>query len=74
MNKTKKGNQVQQKILELLLLKPNALNKEIYLLSHLDGTGKKRKAPGKNSSESSSQLDETTEADKTLEVNLDLSH
>ncbi|XP_037639089.1 Fanconi anemia group D2 protein [Sebastes umbrosus] len=30
-----------------------------------DGTGKKRKAPGKKSSESSSQLDETTEADKT---------
>ncbi|XP_059186008.1 Fanconi anemia group D2 protein [Centropristis striata] len=30
-----------------------------------DGTGKKRKAPGKNSSESSSQLDESTEAEKT---------
>ncbi|KAK9529071.1 hypothetical protein VZT92_013188 [Zoarces viviparus] len=30
-----------------------------------DGTGKKRKAPGKNSSESSSQLEEMTEADKT---------
>ncbi|KAG8007845.1 Fanconi anemia group D2 protein [Nibea albiflora] len=30
-----------------------------------EGTGKKRKAPGKNSSESSSQLDESTEADKT---------
>ncbi|XP_068568031.1 Fanconi anemia group D2 protein isoform X2 [Cebidichthys violaceus] len=30
-----------------------------------DGTGKKRKAPGKNSSESSSQLEETNEAEKT---------
>ncbi|XP_027135659.1 Fanconi anemia group D2 protein isoform X1 [Larimichthys crocea] len=30
-----------------------------------EGTGKKRKAPAKNSSESSSQLDESTEADKT---------
>ncbi|XP_070697589.1 Fanconi anemia group D2 protein [Pempheris klunzingeri] len=30
-----------------------------------EGTGKKRKAPGKNSSESSSQLEEMTEADKT---------
>ncbi|XP_035517616.1 Fanconi anemia group D2 protein [Morone saxatilis] len=30
-----------------------------------EGTGKKRKAPSKNSSESSSQLDETTDADKT---------
>ncbi|TNN85653.1 Fanconi anemia group D2 protein [Liparis tanakae] len=30
-----------------------------------DATGKKRKAPGKNSSESSSQLEEMTEADKT---------
>uniref|UniRef100_A0A3Q3XCR8 Uncharacterized protein n=1 Tax=Mola mola TaxID=94237 RepID=A0A3Q3XCR8_MOLML len=32
---------------------------------HLDGTGRKRKAPGKNSSESSSQLDETTDGDRT---------
>ncbi|XP_068451005.1 Fanconi anemia group D2 protein isoform X2 [Clinocottus analis] len=30
-----------------------------------NGTGKKRKAPGKNSSESSSQLEEMTETDKT---------
>ncbi|XP_026205940.1 Fanconi anemia group D2 protein isoform X1 [Anabas testudineus] len=30
-----------------------------------DGTGKKRKAPGKSSSESSSQLDETTDAVET---------
>uniref|UniRef100_A0A3Q3XSE3 Uncharacterized protein n=1 Tax=Mola mola TaxID=94237 RepID=A0A3Q3XSE3_MOLML len=30
-----------------------------------DGTGRKRKAPGKNSSESSSQLDETTDGDRT---------
>uniref|UniRef100_A0A7N6BNM3 FA complementation group D2 n=1 Tax=Anabas testudineus TaxID=64144 RepID=A0A7N6BNM3_ANATE len=30
-----------------------------------DGTGKKRKAPGKSSSESSSQLDETTDADQS---------
>ncbi|KAG7219243.1 hypothetical protein INR49_019191 [Caranx melampygus] len=30
-----------------------------------DGAGKKRKAPGKTSSESSSQLDETTEAEET---------
>uniref|UniRef100_A0A4W6F7F9 FA complementation group D2 n=1 Tax=Lates calcarifer TaxID=8187 RepID=A0A4W6F7F9_LATCA len=30
-----------------------------------DGTGKKRKAPGKSSSDSSSLLDETTEADET---------
>ncbi|XP_023258204.1 Fanconi anemia group D2 protein [Seriola lalandi dorsalis] len=32
-----------------------------------DGTGKKRKAPSKSSSEGSSQLDETTEADETLQ-------
>ncbi|XP_073324559.1 Fanconi anemia group D2 protein [Pagrus major] len=32
-----------------------------------DGTGKKRKAPGKNSSESSSQLEEGTEVDKSLQ-------
>ncbi|KAI3370125.1 hypothetical protein L3Q82_024917 [Scortum barcoo] len=30
-----------------------------------DGAGKKRKAPGRNGSESSSQLDDTTDADKT---------
>uniref|UniRef100_A0A671UW42 FA complementation group D2 n=1 Tax=Sparus aurata TaxID=8175 RepID=A0A671UW42_SPAAU len=32
-----------------------------------DGTGKKRKASGKNSSESSSQLEEGTEVDKSLQ-------
>ncbi|XP_034539766.1 Fanconi anemia group D2 protein [Notolabrus celidotus] len=32
-----------------------------------EGTGKKRKAPGRNSSENSSQLDETTDADKTMQ-------
>uniref|UniRef100_UPI0037E954F8 Fanconi anemia group D2 protein n=1 Tax=Semicossyphus pulcher TaxID=241346 RepID=UPI0037E954F8 len=32
-----------------------------------DGTGKKRKAPGRNSSGSSSQLDETTDADKSMQ-------
>uniref|UniRef100_A0A669CFF0 FA complementation group D2 n=1 Tax=Oreochromis niloticus TaxID=8128 RepID=A0A669CFF0_ORENI len=34
------------------------------------GTGKKRKAPGKNSSESSSQAEEATEADETQQVNI----
>uniref|UniRef100_A0A673AP68 FA complementation group D2 n=1 Tax=Sphaeramia orbicularis TaxID=375764 RepID=A0A673AP68_9TELE len=38
------------------------INTSIYFS---DGTGKKRKAPGKNSSESSSQLEEATEADET---------
>ncbi|XP_020497744.2 Fanconi anemia group D2 protein isoform X1 [Labrus bergylta] len=32
-----------------------------------EGTGKKRKAPGRISSESSSQLDETTDTDKTMQ-------
>ncbi|XP_041638760.1 Fanconi anemia group D2 protein isoform X2 [Cheilinus undulatus] len=32
-----------------------------------EGTGKKRKAPGKSSSESSSQLDETINADKSMQ-------
>ncbi|KAM7006851.1 Fanconi anemia group D2 protein [Tautogolabrus adspersus] len=32
-----------------------------------EGTGKKRKAPGRNSSESSSQLDETMDTDKTMQ-------
>lgn len=40
---------------------------------YLDGAGRKRKAPGKNSSESSSQLEETTDGDKTQQVNVGLS-
>ncbi|CAJ1051008.1 Fanconi anemia group D2 protein [Xyrichtys novacula] len=32
-----------------------------------EGTGKKRKAPGKNTTEISSQLDETTDPDKTMQ-------
>ncbi|KAM9361725.1 Fanconi anemia group D2 protein [Symphorus nematophorus] len=36
-----------------------------------DGAGKKRKAPGKNSSENSSLLDESTDADKTQQVKLE---
>lgn len=34
-----------------------------------EGVGKKRKAPGQNSSESSSQLEDTTIGDKTQQVN-----
>lgn len=40
-----------------------------HICGVLDGAGKKRKAPGKISSEIASQLDETTEADKTQQVN-----
>lgn len=39
-------------------------------LRYLDGTGKKKKAPGKNSSEGSSQAEEATEADETQQVNI----
>lgn len=41
---------------------------------YLDGTGKKKKALAKNSSESSSQAEEATEADETQQVNIYLSH
>lgn len=41
-------------------------------MCHSDGAGKKRKAPGKSSSEGSTQADEATEADKTLQVNIHL--
>lgn len=44
------------------------------MLCSLDGTGKKRKASGKNSSESSSQLEEGTEVDKSLQVNFYFPH
>lgn len=76
VNKAKKGNNAQQKIFHSMLIKPNTK----YLRNcqtdtcYLDGTGKKRKAPSKNSSGSGSQLEEATEADKTQQVNLDLSH
>lgn len=44
------------------------------MLCSLDGTGKKRKASGKNSSESSSQLEEGTEVNKSLQVNFYFPH
>lgn len=77
VNKAKKGNRPQEKIFDSALMWPNSLKAYVivYLTScYSDGMGKKRKAPGKNSSESSSQLEEATDGDKTQQVNVDLSH
>lgn len=46
----------------------------LLVLVFLGGVGKKRKAPGQNASESSSQLEDTTIGDKTQQVNVQRSY